>query len=206
MLLVLLHWRNPGQARWVPLLDTKQMERLADGKREESYWPVAVAQEKFHCIILKGGDQYPYFPRPLLTEFEFKIPVTTGPVAEDDDGDDNEKRTLEQSFVRNSVMLNLLEDVVNATNASYSQRSELGRQQVEVDKVILQLLAAECREGEEKGMKALEIVGLLRDKSGKMLEAAGKIAARFERDVLGDKIREMAERRLVGVEDEDGMG
>ncbi|KAI9658072.1 MAG: hypothetical protein M1821_002732 [Bathelium mastoideum] len=203
VLLVLLHWRTTGQARWVPLLDTRQMERLADGKREETYWPVAVAQEKFHCIILKGGDRYPYFPRPLLTEFDFQVPLTTKPESEDDDGADKEKRALEESFVRNSVMLGLLEDVVSATNASYSQRSELGKRQVEVDKLLLQLLAAECREGEERGMKALEIVGLLRDKSGKMLEAASKIATRFDRDVLGDKIREMAERRLAGM-DEDG--
>ena len=181
------------------------MDRLADGKREESYWPVAVAQEKFHCIILKGGDRYPYFPRPLLTEFDFKIPLAAKPKVDEDDSLDNEKRTLEESFVRNSVMLNLLEDVVNATNASYSQQSELGRRQVEVDKVVLQLLAAECREGEDRGMKALEIVSLLRDKSGKMLEAAGKIATRFERDVLGDKIRGIAERRLAGIDDGESI-
>lgn len=53
VLLVLQHWREPGQARWTPLLDTRLMERLADGARTESYWPVGVAQDKFHCIILK---------------------------------------------------------------------------------------------------------------------------------------------------------
>lgn len=53
VLLVLLHWREPGQARWVPLLDTRTLERLAGGGKEESYWPVAVANDKFHCIILK---------------------------------------------------------------------------------------------------------------------------------------------------------
>jgi chromosome transmission fidelity protein 4 len=65
------------------------------------------------------------------------------------------------------------------------------------------LLAAECREGEERGMKALEMVSLMRDRSGKMLEAAVKIAARFERDVLGEKISALAERRLVGLADEE---
>lgn len=53
VLLVCVHWRQPGQAKWVPLLDTKLLERLASGRKEESYWPVAVAQDKFHCIILK---------------------------------------------------------------------------------------------------------------------------------------------------------
>ena len=75
VLLTLLHWRTPGQAKWVPLLDTKQLERLRSGKKEETYWPVAVAADKFHAIILKGGEKSPYFPRPLLSEFDFNIPV-----------------------------------------------------------------------------------------------------------------------------------
>jgi chromosome transmission fidelity protein 4 len=53
VLLVLEHWREAGHARWTPLLDTRTLERLASGRKEESYWPVAVAQDKFHCIILK---------------------------------------------------------------------------------------------------------------------------------------------------------
>lgn len=53
VLLVCMHWRQTGQAKWVPLLDTRLLERLASGRKEESYWPVAVAQDKFHCIILK---------------------------------------------------------------------------------------------------------------------------------------------------------
>ena len=73
-----------GQAKWVPMLETKTLDRLKDGKKEESYWPVAVAQEKFHCIILKGGDRYPYFPRPLLSEFDFKVPVSIMPERGDD--------------------------------------------------------------------------------------------------------------------------
>lgn len=207
VLLVLLHWRTPGQARWVPLLDTKLLERLVGGRKEETYWPVAVAQDKFHCIILKGGDKYPYFPRPLLSEFDFKIPISSEPPKDDndneEDGNRNEGPKLEESFVRSSVMLGLLEDLISATNASHTQRTELARKEIEVDKVLLQLLAVECREGEEKGMKALEIVGLMRDRGGRMLDAAGKVAGRFGRGVLEEKIRELAERRLMGVEDDE---
>ena len=71
-----------------------------------------------------------------------------------------------------------------------------------MDKILLQLLAVECREGEERGMKALEIVGLLRDRGGKMIEAASKIAARYGRMVLEEKIRDMGERRLMGLDDQ----
>ena len=205
-LLILQHWRLAGQARWVPVLDTKQMERLASGKKEETYWPVAVAKEKFHCIILKGGDQYPYFPKPLLSEFDLRIPCSTAAAPSKDDADNPaamEGPRLEESFVRSSLMLSLLEDLINSTNATHAQRTELSRREIEVDKALLQLLNGECREGEERGMKALEIVGLMRDRSGKMIEAAGKVAGRYGRNVLQEKIAEMAEKRLMGIEDEE---
>jgi len=204
VLLVLQHWRTLGQARWVPLLDTKLLDRLACGRKEETYWPVAVAQDKFHCIILKGGDQYPYFPRPLLTEFDFKIPCSAATALEDEDvATINEGPKLEEMFVRNTLLLSLLEDLVSATNATRSQRTELSRREVEVDKSLLQLLNVECREGEERGMKALEVVGLMRDRGGKMIEAAGKVAGRYGRTVLQEKIGELAEKRLMGLVNED---
>ena len=204
VLLVLQHWRTPGQARWVPMLDTKQLERLASGRKEETYWPVAVAQDKFHCIILKGGDRYPYFPKPLLSEFDFEIPVSSVvPSDESEEAALNDGPRLEESFVRGSLMLTLLEDLVSATTATHAQRADLLRKEVEVDKILLQLLNVECREGEERGMKALEIVGLMKDRSGKLIEAAGKVAGRYGRTVLEEKIRDLAERRLMGDEDGD---
>jgi chromosome transmission fidelity protein 4 len=44
---------------------------------------------------------------------------------------------------------------------------------------------------------------MMRDRSGKMLDAALKVARRYNRDVLASKISEMAERRIVGLEGED---
>ena len=205
VLLVLQHWRTPGQARWVPMLDTKLLERLVGGRKEETYWPVAVAQDKFHCIILKGGDQYPYFPKPLLSEFEFRIPCSTATALEDsEEPSANEGSKLEETYVRNSLMHSLLEDQVAATNATHSQRADLSRWETEVDKALLQLLNVECRGGEDRGMKALEIVSLMKDRNGKMIELAGKIADRFGRTVLKEKIEELAEKRLMGTED-DGL-
>ncbi|PLB39189.1 WD40 repeat domain-containing protein [Aspergillus candidus] len=206
VLLILQHWRTPGQARWVPLLDTKQMERLASGRKEETYWPVAVAQDKFHCIILKGGDQYPYFPRPLLSEFDFRVPISDTPGQSlGEDAERNEGPRFEESFVRGNVMLSLFQDLLSSTNATASQRAELVRKELELDKILLQLLAVECREGEERGMKALELVQMMKDRNGKMVEAAVRIAERYGRGVLEDKIRQMAERRLGGDDDDDEL-
>jgi chromosome transmission fidelity protein 4 len=44
-------FRQPTQARWVPLLDTNTLARK-EGK-DESYWPVGVTGNKFMCLILK---------------------------------------------------------------------------------------------------------------------------------------------------------
>lgn len=218
VLLVLQHWRSPGQAKWVPLLDTRLLDRLATGRKEESYWPVAVAQEKFHCIILKGGDKYPYFPRPLLTEFDFQIPISSvsgekkkNPVDDemDQEGDENEASAsegpkLEELYIRHSILHSLVSDLVESTNSTHAQRAEPSIRDIEIDKTLLQLMNIECREGEERGAKALEIAGLLRDSvgGGKMLEAARRIAARYDQHQLVGKIEDLANRRLLeGMED-----
>lgn len=190
------------------MLDTRQLDRQTKGRKDESYWPVAVAQNKFHCIILKGGEQHPYFPRPLLSEFEFRLPISTPPKSGDDEEESsalNDGSRFEEAFVRESLFLSLYEDLISATNATRNQRAELARKEVELDKILLQMLAVLCREGEEKGMRALELVEMMRDRTGKMLEAAVKVAQRYGRSLLEDKIRELGERRLMGMEEEDEL-
>ena len=95
------------------------------------------------------------------------------------------------------------QDLIEATKSTHAQRTALARMEVDIDKTLLQMLAVECREGEERGMRALEIVSLMRDRTGRMIEAAGKVAERYGRTVLGEKIREIGEERLSGGMDED---
>ncbi|KAI1826878.1 minichromosome loss protein [Xylaria intraflava] len=218
-LLTLLHWRQPSRASWVPLLDTKLLPRLASGRKTETYFPIAVADNKFHCIILKGGDEYPYFPRPLLSEFDFSVPLTSGPPSkkkpnpdamEDDESpdaedDDSESRKLEQQYLLNGIAVAQMRDLVESTRGSHAQLSSLARLELEVDKALLQLLAIECRQGEDRGMRALEMVELMRDRTGRMIEAAGKVAERYGRTILGEKIRDVGERRFNAPADEDEL-
>ncbi|KAF2755697.1 WD40 repeat-like protein [Pseudovirgaria hyperparasitica] len=207
VLLVLLHWRTPSQAKWVPLLDTKNLSRVASGRKTENYWPVAVASGRFYCIILKGAEQHPHLPVPLLSEFDFQVPLTsTKPSTELDatEGDtDTQRQSFEESFVRSSLLHSLQSDLLSNVHSTSRQRTELAKAELEIDKALLQLLNIECRAGEEHGMKALEIVKLLRNSNGTMLTAAEKIATRFGRDVLSEKIREEMERREVGLDDAD---
>lgn len=200
VLLILLHWRTPGQARWVPLLDTKLMDRLASGRRNESYWPVAVTDHAFHCIVLKGSERYPFFPKPLLSEFQFKIPLSASILKGSDEDDVSASAAygnLEESLVRTFIMKSLLEDRLAESKAMIDETGQLRRKDVEIDKILLQLLASECRSGEDRSMRALELVSLIQDNSGKMFEAASKIAMRYGRTALDTKIHELAERRLL---------
>lgn len=198
------------------MLDTKLLPRLASGRKTESYYPIAVADNRFHCIILKGGDQYPYFPRPLLSEFDFSIPLSSEPPKakaatnpEDPDAtpepedDESETRKLEQNYLLKGIFAAQLQDSMAATqgSGSHAQRSTLARLELDIDKTLLQFLAIECREGEDRGMRALEVVQLMRDRTGRMMDAAGKVAERYGRSILGEKIREAGERRHGGDED-----
>ncbi|KAF3902020.1 hypothetical protein AA313_de0204458 [Arthrobotrys entomopaga] len=186
VLLVLQNWRTPGQARWVPILDTNHLDRRVGGRKEESYWPVAVSQDKFCCIILKGGEKYPYFPRPLLSEFEFRVPVSNPP--DEDEARNDTMSKLEESFVRESILVSLTEDLVEHTQDADTERREVARRNISIDKTLLQMLALECKE-EEKRSKCLEIVGLMRQP--RTLDMAMKVAEKYERHQLVQKIEEM---------------
>lgn len=48
-------------------------------------------------------------------------------------------------------------------------------------------------------MKAFELVGLMKDTNGKMIEAAGKIAGRYGQALLQEKIGVLAESRVSGM-------
>jgi chromosome transmission fidelity protein 4 len=205
-LLILAHWRKPGQAKWVPLLDTNLLDRLADGKKQETYWPVAVDSGRFHCIILKGEEKYPYFPRPLLSDFEFKMPLSSVSPSNSSDPDAMDTSdstsatsiaTFEHTFVLNAVLASLVQDAIESTRASAAQYTELQRREGECDKALLLLLGEECRVGEERGMKALEICTLMPNRNGRMFELARKVALRFGREMLAEKINDLEERRLM---------
>ena len=207
-LLVCAGWRTPGQARWVPVLSAAGAAAQRRAARpDDALWPVAVAAGHFHCIVLRAGERHPPFPRPLLAELEFAAPLPAAGAGADADAGAgapaDDARVLEARFVLASVAHALLDDLVAHTRASHAQKGELRRLQVEAETVLLQLLAVECREGEERGMKGLEIVGLMADREGRMLEAAQKVASRYGREVLRSKIAELAERRLVGLDGDD---
>lgn len=170
----------------MPLLDTSLLERQVSGRVEESYWPVAVAHDKFHCIILKGSDEDPYFPRPLLSEFDFQMPVH-GPALPTDEASILNQDKLQEEYVRSSVLVSLKEEHAASTATTAEDRMELGKLENAVDKALIQLLALACRE-DDKGERALEICSLFRQK--RSWDLAIKVALKYDRMVLAEKIGE----------------
>jgi chromosome transmission fidelity protein 4 len=205
------------------MLDTNLLSRLSSGAKQETYWPVAVANRKFHCIILKGAEKYPYFPRPILSDFDFQIPLSSpkdkdkddDAMEEDDDEYDDEggrskkksaqdeQTRLEQTLVLSQTLHAQLSATLANTRPTKHQKQELMELEIQIDRTLLQLLGLECLAGEDRGMKALEIVSLMRNANGKMYDLATKVATRYGREVLGEKIRELEERRMVGLEGEE---
>jgi chromosome transmission fidelity protein 4 len=55
---------------WVPVFDS----RTHNKDRQESYWPVGVNEKQFYCIICKGTQKYPGFPKPILCNFPLQVP------------------------------------------------------------------------------------------------------------------------------------
>jgi len=127
---------------------------------------------------------------------------------EDDDDDkpqsnEEKQQDHEQAFVLASTLHSQLSSTLLHTRPTASQKSALSTLEVAIDRALLQLLGLECLAGEDHGMKALEIVSLMRDANGKMLDLAGKVASRYGREMLGEKIRELAEKKALAREDDE---
>lgn len=167
-ILVLSRWKEEGQYRWIPVLDTVAMAK--EHGREESYWPIGIdCDYNFHCVILKGAATQPPLPLPLTTSFPIK-PV-------------GEPRQLESDYLKKSVMAELEE--------GRDEPENLDDLEVEVEKALLRLLHAACKSN-FKLNKCLYIFRRLKNEECK--EAAVTIALRCKQHVLAEKINELREK------------
>jgi chromosome transmission fidelity protein 4 len=123
----------------------------------------------------------------LLSEFDFKIPLSNSPAEEEP----NSANALEETYVRNSVLLSLQQDSAAARVIGSEERLEIVDRENKIDRALLQLLMLACKE-EDQGAKALEICGLFTQK--RTLDMAVKVAVKYERSVLAGKIGELRDR------------
>nr|XP_031860604.1 uncharacterized protein CI109_003935 [Kwoniella shandongensis]KAA5527676.1 hypothetical protein CI109_003935 [Kwoniella shandongensis] len=159
--------RRPGQARWVPLLDTPSLRREG---RQENYWPVGVTATHFNCIVLKGSEKEPWFPRPLIQEVEMHMPMLNI---------DNQQGKLEESLVRGHLTLSNLVDSPDP-DADYLVKER----EIALDKEMLQLVQGACKA--DNLQRALDITRLMHNPG--TIEAAAKVAAFYHLPGLQERI------------------
>ncbi|ANB14671.1 chromatin-binding protein CTF4 [Sugiyamaella lignohabitans] len=176
ILLVLQNWREPLQTRWVPIVDSNI--ESAQG-RKESYWPIGVIDNKFVCTVLRKGDQHPNIPLPATTELE--LSVTVDPTTTD----------YEKEYLTKQVLLQLSRAQAESDD-NIELVSTVSSQELEVDKVVLRLIQACCIDS--KPSKALALAYLIN--KDQALEAASKIALRFDQSAVAEKINELLNARL----------
>ena len=169
LLSVLSKWKLPGQAQWIPVLDTNLLARRVG--KDENYWPIGVVDQKFHCVILKGAERHPYFPRPITSELDFLVPITHP------DHKDRSLASLENGLVQNIIMSTLAEEGDEAAL------------ETSLDKTLLMLLNLACQN--EQDARALDLCDMFRKRSS--LDAAVKLAGYHNRVNLAERISRLGE-------------
>ncbi|PIL34239.1 hypothetical protein GSI_03950 [Ganoderma sinense ZZ0214-1] len=180
-------FRIPMSATWVRILDTNKLERR-EGK-DESYWPVGVVGDNFMCLILKGRQEHPSFPRPLIQELPIRLPFRRT---------DPKEGPLEEQFARETLLLDILRDSLGDDLST----SDLATRELALDKTLIQLIQHACKS--DRLARALDLVRLLHHTPS--YDAAAKIAGFYHLIGLQEKIellkddREDADR-LEGLRD-----
>lgn len=217
-LMVLSHWREPGNARWVPLLSCGEVVTdygLTRSKKNWKSWPLGLTDDKFICLILKNNDKYPGFPLSLPLELEVKLPIKSfkhllGEENKDKDDldiEDNDHTSKveklkeedpEEEFLRASTLGKLLNLSLPDLEDQDELLERLNGYSMAFDKSLLKLFANACQD--LRLNKALSVVKLV--KNDKALLAASRIAERFEFMNLAGKITKLRED-LHELEDDD---
>ncbi|KAH9892894.1 hypothetical protein C8Q73DRAFT_76644 [Cubamyces lactineus] len=141
---IMPRFRIPLSATWVRALDTNKLERR-EGK-DESYWPVGVAGDAFMCLILKGRQEHPGFPRPLIQELPIRLPFKRT---------DPKEGPLEEHFARETMLLDILRDGLGDELTT----DDIAARELALDKGLIQLIQQACKT--DRLARALDLTRLL---------------------------------------------
>ena len=185
-------WR-PGQARWIPALDTVQAllpTRPEQSEERESRvprarcWPIGVTSTHLLGLLLPTSQTYPNTAasRPVVQELALSLCLAHH---------ESTATPLEEAALRTSLLASATRDARAATgNASLGASSLPGDRsgpeslEIEADKALLQLVQLACKA--DRYARALDGTRALHSEA--TLDAALKIASFFHLPSLADRL------------------
>ncbi|EGO25840.1 hypothetical protein SERLADRAFT_448755, partial [Serpula lacrymans var. lacrymans S7.9] len=173
----MINFRRPNRAVWARLLDTNAFERK-QGK-DESYWLVGLSQNTVMCLILKGRQEYPGFPRPLIQEVPVRLPFRNI---------ESKEAPIEEQVARERIHINLARDALGDELST----PELDKREVELDKSLIKLIQAACKA--DKAPRVLELTKRLHFTHS--IDAASQLAGFYRLVGLQEKIEAIKRWRL----------
>ncbi|KAI0371170.1 hypothetical protein BV20DRAFT_965857 [Pilatotrama ljubarskyi] len=184
---IMPRFRIPLSATWIRALDTNKLERR-EGKHE-SYWPVGVAGDAFMCLILKGRQEHPGFPRPLIQELPIRLPFKRT---------DPKEAPLEEHFARETMLLDILRDGLGDELTT----DAIAARELALDKALIQLIQHACKT--DRLARALDLARLLHLTPS--FDMAIKVAGFYHLIGLQEKLEALkaeraADDRLEGLRD-----
>ena len=120
-------------------------------QKSETYWPVGLLRDRLMCVILRGSNQYPYFPRPPVNEVPLQLPIVEP---------ESETGKIEMDYLL-TLYRDLHErDEAEATGKQDEYQDTFDSADIEMDKDILRLINIACKS--ERHSRALDLVNSLR--------------------------------------------
>ncbi|KAI6125763.1 hypothetical protein EV401DRAFT_2055604 [Pisolithus croceorrhizus] len=166
---IMINFRRPNRASWARILDANTLERKQN--RDESYWPVGLSKDTLMCIILKGRQEHPGFPRPLIQELPVRMPFRKK---------DSPDASIEESVARERVFIDLARDALEDELTN----SELDKREIELDKLLIRLIQLACKT--DKAPRAIELTKRLH--FAHSISAASQLAGFYRLLGLQEKI------------------
>ncbi|EJT98392.1 WD40 repeat-like protein [Dacryopinax primogenitus] len=178
---VLQHVRRPGKGMWAPALDTNTMERRAG--KQESYWPVGVTATDFHCVILKGLEEYPSPNKPPVIENKLAMPLLRMDKNEKGEPGDG---LFEEKVIREREAISTLRD---ALGNDEEDDEDIPARELEMDKALVWLIGKACMTN--KVQRAFDLCRMLQRPAS--LRTALQPAQRYHHKGLEQRILTLIE-------------
>lgn len=182
VLRVLQRQRRPDQGCWVPVFNGKV--HAAQLGKTEKYWPVGVLRDRLMCVVLRGNNPYPFFPRPPVKDIPLQLPLLEMTT---------EVGRLEEELLRVNTC-NLHErDEAEATNAEEDYEEVFNKADDTMDIALLKLINLACKS--EKVSRALDLAYILH-RSGS-IDKAIRIASFHRYATLAQKMTQIKEAKFM---------